>query len=203
MNSLVAGTPEYNRSIHASAWVQKVQMLRDIQTERGNVKEKLKKNKDMIMSKVKLVLKSKKVSSLAIYMVAEFLVETKMPISSKYIEKSKKITSRVDEINQVRHIFQNWNISRDPYCFYQYESRPSIDKIHHKLSVVVENRLSDMSSPMPTEPLPLTSKNYACYKRMVIKHQPLTILKTMCRMRYLKVGGNKTVLVERLVAEKW
>lgn len=198
MNSLVAGTPEYNRSVYATTWVQKVQNLRDIQAERGNVNEKLKKNKDMIMSKLKLVLKSKKVSSLAIYVVAEFLVETKIPISSKYIEKSKKITNQFDQINQVRHIFQNWNISQD-----SDESSPSIDKIHHFLSVVVENRLTDMSSPMPTEPLPLTSKKYTCYKRMVIKPQPLTILKTMCRMRYLKVGGNKTVLVERLVAEKW
>ena len=36
---LRAGTPEYNRSCHASAWVQKIQVLRDIQADRGNVKK--------------------------------------------------------------------------------------------------------------------------------------------------------------------
>lgn len=181
MSSLVAGTPEYNRSENASALVQKVQQLRDIQASRGNVKEKLKKNKQQALGNVSLVFKSQNVGPRALHLVAEFLIETKMPISEAHVQKAKKIETRVDEVHQVRHLFQQWSIEQDPIAI-----------IQHYLSVVVENRLAVINSPSGKES-----------KEKIIKNLSIPDLKKLCRMRYLKVSGKKNVLVERLMTEKW
>ena len=185
MNPLVAGTRAYHRSQHASAWQQKVQQLRDIQTARGNVKEKLKKKKEIILNNVSLVFKSKNVGSRALYMVSEFLIETKIPMSQVDIQKAKKIETSVGEVHQARHIFQKWNISQDP-------NKEPIDVVHHYLAVVKENQLADL---YPARGSGQVRRNISMYS--------VSDLKNLCRLRYLKVSGNKKVLVDRLAGEKW
>lgn len=180
---LRAGTPEYNRSCHASAWVQKIQLLRDIQADRGNVK----KNRESAWKMVCQVFKHKHVGSLPVYLVTDFLAPVKIPISDADIQKSKNIENRVDKLHQVRHIFQKWNINQDP-------NKDSIDVIHHFLSVVVENRLSG-SYPVLSYDKPSRTHAISLYN--------VSDLRNLCRLRYLKVSGNKNALVERLAAEKW
>lgn len=188
---LRAGTPEYNRSWMATTWTQKMQLHRDIQTHRGNVKQKIKKNKDRTMLMVTQVFKDKNVGRLPLYMVTDFLAPVKIPISAPYIEKSKNIENRVDKLHQVRHIFQEWNIRQDP-------NKQPIEVIHHYLSVVAENRLTNINSQQQT-----ISRYYDNPRTVAISMYSVSDLKKLCRLRYLKVGGNKNALVERLVAEKW
>lgn len=197
LGTLRAGTPEYNRSELASQWIQKVQLLRDIQVERRDIKEKLKKNKARTLFKVSLILTEKNVASRALNLIGDFLASRVMPISNTHVVRAQKI----ERTNQAkaRHIVQGWKISNDPAAHQQ-------SLLLHPLAVSSENTLADLNSSTPTMRLPggsMAPKNYTEYKKHMIQYQSIPALKELCRVRYLKVGGKKSALIERLMAEEW
>ena len=205
LGTLRGGTPEYNRSELASQWTQKVQLLRDIQVERRDIKEKLKKNKARTLFKVSLILTEKNVASRALNLIGDFLASRVMPISNTHVVRAQKI----ERTNQAkaRHIVQGWKISNDPAA---HQRRGCFTHHHHlsahHLAVSSENTLADLNSSRPTMRLPggsMAPKNYTEYKKHMIQYQSIPALKELCRVRYLKVGGKKSVLIERLMAEKW
>ena len=196
LGKLRAGTPEYNRSELASQWVQKVQQLRDIQAERRDITEKLKKHKSNTLSNVSRILREKKVAPRALHLISQFLTVRVLPISKAHIERAQKIECTKQA--KVRHIVQGWDVSA-PHL-------PQVDAIYHQLVVASENTLADLSSAKPTMRLPggtLAPKTYTEYIHRKIACMKIQELKALCRMRYLKVSGKKSVLVERLMAEKW
>jgi hypothetical protein len=190
-------TPQYKRSKLASPWTQKVQLLHDIQAERRDIKEKLKKNRACTLSKASLILRAKKVAPLALNLICDFLAIKVVPISNAHIATAKKIENL--QQSKLHHIVQYWQIAQDP------TQQPSV-LFHHKLAVALENMFADLSSPTPTMRLSggtMAPKNYSEFRYQMIRCKTVQPLKDLCRMRYLKTTGKKSVLVERLMAEKW
>ena len=193
LGTLRDGTPEYNRSELASPWTQKIQQLRDIQDERRD----FKKHKSCTLSKVSMILKGRQVAPRALYLISDFLTVRVLPISKTHVERAQKI--ECTNQSKVRHIIQYWKISNNP-------AHQPIALIHHDLAVASENTLADLSSSTPRLRLPggtMAPQTYTEYIYRKIECMKIHDLKQLCRVRYLKVSGKRSVLIERLLAEKW
>jgi hypothetical protein len=181
---------------------RKIRLLRDAQVERRGAKQKFENQQKLTKLNICLTI-GKRLRVETAHQIIQF-ISYPIPISEEISRRQKNIELEFGD-TKPRHIVQAWIAGIEP----RIETGNGLlfpRVAEHFLRVNKENVLADLSSPNPSQKLnrgTLAAKTYREFKERSLKCEKTDFLKSLCRGRYLKVGGSKSKLVERLMAEKW
>jgi hypothetical protein len=195
----VRGSPEYNRSVWASKEQQNRQLVIDARDDLKNQKKIIKSLKlslgDAIPEKCWW----------AVDLIVGFCV--KASISDELCGRVKKIQKNTMEPSTVSQIFQLWEINNISSLSVSSEENKQIILLSARLTRHVEQELAHLSSPerymTPLGSGTLAPKSYSQMRYNKLNAMNISKLKELCRVRYLKVSGKKSEIVNRLHTEKW